>query len=200
MTNFDQAAIDLFKKKAASVSIVVVELKNLAEAMAYAVDICDKKEFCRLLLSDQPGERATVKTLAAPGLNEADYAALAALGQKKKLAMIRQGMREHLSGIDVAFTTGAMGIADTATSVLECPDEDVRLVTMICETHVLTLPKAKIVGDSYQAESYLRGLLAKGPNYASFISGSSRTSDIERVLTTGVHGPLELHVVLLEEE
>lgn len=42
--------------------------------------------------------------------------------------------------------------------------------------------------------------MKKTPNYLAFITGASRTADIERVLALGVHGPLELHILILEDQ
>ncbi len=208
MSKKAETAVELFKRKAEPVSIRVTEVKDLKEAMAYALDICEKKDACRLLLtgceqslSDSGQahcERPQAKVVAAPALGKKEYAALAKLGEEKGFTVIREGMRNHLAGIDVGFSIADMAIAETATSVLECRGEDARLAGMVCEIHVIALPKSRIVNTSYEAEDYLRKLMSDGPMYTAFISGPSRTADIERVLTIGVHGPLELHVALME--
>jgi L-lactate dehydrogenase complex protein LldG len=198
MPKIDKAAVDLFQEKAKPVSIQMVTVKDLDEAMRYAVDVCEKKEPFKPMLP-LPDDAARRKTLAAPGLEDKEYAALSAVGKEKGFEMIRAGLRSHLAGIDVAFTVAELGIAETATSVMQCASEDLRLSTMICEVHVLALAKSKILKTSYDAEAFLHKAMAKGPNYTSFISGPSRTADIERVLTLGVHGPLELHIAFMEE-
>ncbi len=208
MSKKAETAVELFKRKAEPVSIRVTEVKDLKEAMAYALDICEKKDACQLLLtgceqnlSDSGQahcERPQAKVVAAPALGKKDYAALAKLGEEKGFTVIREGMRGHLAGIDVGFSIADMAIAETATCVLECRSEDARLAGMVCEIHVIAVPKSCIVNTSYEAEDYLRKLMSDGPMYTAFISGPSRTADIERVLTIGVHGPLELHVALME--
>jgi L-lactate dehydrogenase complex protein LldG len=91
------------------------------------------------------------------------------------------------------------GIAETGTLVISCPSEEMRLATMICEYHVCVVHRSAIIADAFTAEQLLLKHMCKTPNYMAFITGASRTADIERVLALGVHGPLELHILLLEE-
>lgn len=186
-----KAVIEQFIEKAMAVSSTVVRKKGVAEAADYALRLCLEQEFSR------PTGAPDGKTLAAPGVPDAVFARLAKAGAAAGVSILKEGLRTRMDGIDVGFTVADMGIADTGTAVMRCAGEDARLATMICETHVLALPESKIVASSYEAEDFLREAMA-GPMYAAFISGSSRTSDIERVLTLGVHGPLELHIVLTE--
>jgi L-lactate dehydrogenase complex protein LldG len=198
----NQEIVELFKVKAKAATIEVVVLKDLLQAIDYAIEVTNKAELGKLMPTS-PGEKPPVgerkKTLAAPALGQEDYKVLADKGQAQGFEVIRSGLRNYLGGVDVAFTVADMAIAETATSIQENNSEDYRLATMICETHVLALPMSKIVKTSYEAEDFLTKAMAKENNYTSFISGPSRTADIERVLTLGVHGPLYMHVALLEE-
>lgn len=100
----------------------------------------------------------------------------------------------------VGVVRAARGIASTGTCVVETDDEETRLETMLPETSVILLRKGDIVADLPDVADYLRARQSDGKiSYTSFITGPSRTADIERVGAIGVHGPLALHVILLED-
>jgi L-lactate dehydrogenase complex protein LldG len=107
-------------------------------------------------------------------------------------------MRDYPKGIDTAFTVASFGIAESATMVLDSTDEDLRLASMLAEHHLLALPKSRIVPDATYLSGYLREAFEASKNFTAFISGPSRTADIERELTLGVHGPLRVTAALLK--
>ncbi|GHU97408.1 LUD domain-containing protein [Candidatus Desulfovibrio trichonymphae] len=79
-------------------------------------------------------------------------------------------------------------------------NEDARLAGMIAKIHVIMLRKSTIYPDLPSIAQYLRERMAEGETtYTTLVSGPSRTADIERVAAMGVHGPLELHIILLED-
>jgi L-lactate dehydrogenase complex protein LldG len=126
----------------------------------------------------------------------------------------RLGLEDHLrrAGGTVAFpdrreaagaaagVTGAnFALADTGTVALESTAEAVRLATTLPESHFVLLSPEKILPDGLAAVPLLRRFSEQQPrNYLAYITGPSRTADIERVLTIGVHGPRELHILLVE--
>ena len=92
----------------------------------------------------------------------------------------------------------AKGIADTGTCVVVTDDEETRLKTMLPETTVFILNAADIVPHLADIAPFLRSRQADGRvSYTSFITGPSRTADIERVSAIGVHGPLAAHVIIV---
>jgi len=200
---------ELFRQKADLVSAFVTEIQSPQEALKYCVDLCAKKQACQLLiagceqpLSPQAEDLCNVKQqkiIAAPGLEESRRAELKELCGSNGIELIHDGLRNHLAGIDIGLTFVDYGIAETGTLVLESSNEDVRLTTMISEVHIGILPKSKIRPTAYDLENELKNAMQSFPNYTAFITGASRTADIERVLALGVHGPLELHILLLED-
>jgi L-lactate dehydrogenase complex protein LldG len=200
---------DMMAERAGLVSAIVSRVKTLDEAFAYTLDVCEKKEACQLLpagcesdLSVGAGELCDTKLgkiIAAPGLPDEAAKALGGLCAGRGVMFITEGMRKHLAGIDIGFTIAQAGIAETGTCVLDSKSEELRLATMICEVHVCVVPTSSIRETSFEVEDLLRAMCKDFPGYVAFITGASRTADIERVLAIGVHGPLELHLLLLED-
>lgn len=92
------------------------------------------------------------------------------------------------------------GIAETGTLVLESDAERHRLVSLLCPLHIAVLRASSIVGSLGDALSKIARERPEAMSRAvTFITGPSRTADIELTLVVGVHGPRQLHVVLLEE-
>ena len=201
--------VDAFKAKAALVAAQVTEAADLKEALHRVVQICEEKSPCELL-APEPGTAIgplnenslptrLQRIIAAPGLNDEDFALLEKECNAKGFLCIRGGLRKYLAGVDVGLAWADFAVAASATCVVPSTDEEVRLATMICESSVLLLRKSAIKPDLPSIAQQLREIQNTGePRYTAFITGPSRTADIERVLAIGVHGPLELHVILLE--
>jgi len=93
------------------------------------------------------------------------------------------------------------GIASTGSLLLELSDPKERGATALPLIHVVFLKESTIVSDLYALQDIIANeLSSSGTAYLSLTTGPSRTADIERVLTIGVHGPKELHVLVLEGE
>jgi L-lactate dehydrogenase complex protein LldG len=198
-----------FIEKAEAVSAFVSEVNSYEEALAYCLDFCGRRGGCRIKISgcdeqlsptaEGLCEMKQEKIIAAPGLSVEQYTRLQDLCATAGFTCIKSGMRNHLSGVDIGFTIADLAIAETGTLVVNCPNEELRLATMLSEYHVCVVYRRSIVEDGFAAEQYMRKYLHKTPDYTAFITGASRTADIERVLALGVHGPLELHILLLED-
>jgi len=104
--------------------------------------------------------------------------------------------RDELFACDAGVTTAQWGIAETGTLVLESARERSRLLSLVPPIHVAVLSTRCICESLGDALARVR----QGASHAiTFITGPSRTSDIELTLVVGVHGPQTVHVLLLEE-
>ena len=105
--------------------------------------------------------------------------------------------RAELLAAEVGVTCAQWGIAETGTLVLESAHERHRLVSLLPPVHVAILPSQALLGTLGEALAAVRsssGALAS--RTITFITGPSRTADIELTLVVGVHGPRELHVLV----
>jgi L-lactate dehydrogenase complex protein LldG len=98
---------------------------------------------------------------------------------------------------DAGISQAHLGIAETGSVVL-APSPADRRVELCVDVHVVWLAAATLVWTLDAALAGLRGGEGRPAAYASLVSGPSRSADIERQLTIGVHGPRVLHVLLVE--
>lgn len=211
MSQVKQELVDAFTARANMVNAVVQELPNMEAALQYVVDVCEKKAPAEIL-ADEPGtEKGPLgpnkqptrvqRIVAAPMLDEARFASLSADCEKKGFLCIREGLRKYLAGIDVGVSTARLGVAASGTCLLDTDNEDARLAGMISEINVIFLDKKEMYPDLPSIARILRERMNERPgSYTTLVTGPSRTADIERVAAVGVHGPLELHIILLEEQ
>jgi L-lactate dehydrogenase complex protein LldG len=108
---------------------------------------------------------------------------------------IQNASTEELFGCDIGITSAQLGIAETGTLVIESDKEFNRLTSLIPPIHICILEASKIRHNLGEALSELGKDLSKS---ITFITGQSRTSDIELTLALGVHGPKELFVFIVE--
>ncbi len=103
----------------------------------------------------------------------------------------------ELFDCDLGITGAQFGIAETGTLVLESEKEFNRLASLVPPVHICLLEAANICRTLGETLEILQKDLSRA---VTFITGPSRTSDIELTLAIGVHGPAELYVILIEED
>jgi L-lactate dehydrogenase complex protein LldG len=173
-----------FKEKAELLAAEVHRLQTAEAALNFIMDYI--KEFTR----EQSKE---VKTVWA------DTPALAeVLEQLGGLPGVYFG--DHIPGQAEQSLIGVsqmdFAIAESGTLAQDATDVQQRLVSTLPFVHIAVVPTTRLVASIAETIDYYHRSL---PGYVAFISGPSRTADIERILTIGVHGPERLIIVLVDD-
>jgi len=106
---------------------------------------------------------------------------------------VREARETDLVGITGAFCA----IAETGTLMTLSGRDTPAAVSLLPETHIAVVRKSRIVRGMEEAWQLARSELGKLPRAVTFISGPSRTADIEQTVTLGAHGPYRVHVILV---
>lgn len=102
------------------------------------------------------------------------------------------------TGDDLVGITGAFcAIADTGTLMLLSGPDTPAATSLLPETHVAVVPLPRIVSYMEEGWQLLRDEHASPPRAVNFVSGPSRTADVEQTVTLGAHGPYRVHIVLV---
>ncbi|HEX7956014.1 MAG TPA: lactate utilization protein [Pyrinomonadaceae bacterium] len=185
-------------RSAAEVTGYVARL--LPTATDAAVAVSDSAAARRLGLREWLAERdvrvvRTLKEFAATEFVPTN----SARGGARDAGLMEQ-YKQTLLRASLGITSADYAIAETGTLVLVSGGEQHRLISLLPPVHVCLLEPERIVPNLATLLARVRAELYAGaeppPQALTFITGPSRTADIEHTLTMGVHGPSELHVVL----
>ncbi len=118
------------------------------------------------------------------------------------LASVRSGftgrdeLRAACAEAEFGITSADYALADTGSLVMFSSAEEARMVSLLPPVHIAIVPRPKIL-------TGLDELLSVAPRPTDrsssmvLITGPSRSADIEQILVRGVHGPGEIHVVVI---
>lgn len=104
--------------------------------------------------------------------------------------------RQVAASVDAGITVADYGLADTGTLVVLAGETEGRLLSLLPPVHIAVLAKDRLLAGLDEL-FLLRPQPLEDSSSMVLITGPSRTADIELILVRGVHGPGELHVVLV---
>jgi len=174
---------ELFKQKAEAINAEVHKFSSKAEALDFIKDF---------IKQNTPNK-------ISRGVVWCDSEFLAGIDKdalQRELPQIEFNIDlNSASSAKIGINQVDFGIAETG-SLVEISDKvSKRLCSTLPEIHIAILPLSKILPDM---ESVIRQINIKDIPYMTVISGPSRTADIERVLTIGVHGPERVIIVCID--
>ena len=181
--------VSQFQKKHESLAGIVHLVSGLNEAADRVFSILQEKKTEKVALSELPEDFGQILEqkitedgldLLKPTFNNAD-------------------LPNAFDTIQVGISWAAFAIAETGAIVEFATDDSMRLVTALPLVHISLLRASDLVVTLKEAATPIRNFYEENSLNAtvSFISGPSRTADIEMRLILGVHGPAETHVIIV---
>ena len=181
--------VQQFQEKHESLAGLVHLVSGVSEAVEKVVSILQEKEAGKVAMAELPeefGQNFEQKCaengmeLMKPPFNNAD-------------------LPQAFDSIQAGISWAAFAIAETGAIVEFTTDDSLRLVTALPLVHISVLYASDLILTLKEAASPIRNFFRDNSLNAnvSFISGPSRTADIEMRLILGVHGPAETHAIIV---
>ncbi|MCX7974050.1 MAG: LUD domain-containing protein [Candidatus Aminicenantes bacterium] len=193
--------------KAKSMVSEEIGLNDFLEKKGLRVVETDLGEWIVQLAKERPSH------ITAPALHKTKEEIAALLSQhlgrpippvpKEITRAAREYLRPLFFQADLGLTGANLAIAESGTLVIISNEGNARLVATLPPVHVAIVTVEKIVATMEQASTLIKALVASASgkritSYVSFITGPSSTTDIEKEPVIGVHGPEEVHIILLD--
>lgn len=184
--------VEKFKQELEALSGHVYLPGNQSEAVQLVLEICRKHGAKRILAWDEAylGLPGITAALNQGGISvEEDHVPLSGEARQTRL--------EQLAGVSIGLTGAEGGLADTGAIALVNGAGRGRMASLLPPVHIALLPAQKLYPSLPAFVAANSGTTETGSNLV-FIAGPSRTGDIEMTLTMGVHGPGEVHVIMIQ--
>ena len=160
-------------------------VESLKEARGYVVSLAREQD-AKLLV------RWDVEELEKLGVDEP----LEEAGVEVAIWRDLEDFREVAAEANIGLSTAEWAIAETGSLVLASGPERGRTVTLLPQTYVAVIPTERVLGTVPEAIEKYAGIGGLPANVC-FHTGPSRSGDIEMSLAIGVHGPGDVHVILV---
>jgi iron-sulfur cluster protein len=187
--------------KVKSMATEEIELNPFLESLGMEVVETDLGERMVQLTHTRPSH------LIAPAIHLTKEDAANVFGTEATVEAIqhhaRTSLRQKFIDATVGISGANMAIAETGTIVLVTNEGNADLTTTLPPVHIALFGIDKVVATLDDAVAVLRMLPRSGTgqiisSYVNWITGPSRSADIEQSLTIGVHGPREMHCVIID--
>ena len=172
--------VELFVQQFAKLNGKPVRVRGRAQAAAVIRDLLNGR---------------TAVASNAPFLNECGITGLAGVSSGFQNA---DELRAACASSDIGITSADYALADTGSLVMISSQKEARLVSLLPPIHVAVIPAGNILTGLDQLLTEVP-MPAEQTSAMVLITGPSRTADIEQILVRGVHGPGEIHAVIVEE-
>jgi L-lactate dehydrogenase complex protein LldG len=185
----NEIIVEKFRQKHESLAGKVHLVSGTSKAVEKVIAILLEKKAQKIAVSELPDElrQSLEQRCAAAGMH------------LLKPPFNNSELPGALDTIQAGVSWAAFAIAETGALVEFAVDDAHRLVSALPPVHIGLFRAADIVENLTDAAAPIRNFYNDNPRNAtvSFISGPSRTADIEMRLILGVHGPAETHAIIL---
>jgi L-lactate dehydrogenase complex protein LldG len=175
-------------------------LTNLGGEVFYAQDIARAAELIAARAASGNNSVVVPPAQASHDSMPVLWQQVVPLLRDKGITIIEASDPESVADAPLGLSDADLAIAETGSVLLAENALAARIVSMLTLSHIVFVPERRIVPMLDDAGNRVRELTKPGPDqrhYLSFVTGPSRTSDIERVLTIGVQGPKILCVIVV---
>jgi L-lactate dehydrogenase complex protein LldG len=200
--------LDMLVEAAKPINLNVIALPDVSSVTAAIVDLVQQKE-------PEWGDQKSVVCWKHPLIERLNLAqALGRLNVPVYLTEcemadaqddvppeIRKQLRQQIIDSYIGLTSADFCMADTATLVMRTRPEQARSVSLVPSMHIAVINIDQIILDlkelyallKYDSEYQTEGLT----NCMTFVSGPSKTADIEAIMVHGAHGPREVYIYVI---